>query len=275
MKIYDCFTYCGEDMLVYIRLKTLFDKVDKFIIIEGDRYFNGDKKEKFFNLNKFNNFRSKIDYYFIDDYPLHDGNNWHYEYFQRNKIELGIKNLNDDDIVIISDADEIPNLKKSNFLKYDSTVFLQKMYYYKFNIHYSEGLKWSNKWPGSKSCKYKYFNNAQEVRRFRVKKIPWWRFDKKIKRYIEFDGGWHFAYLMDANQISKKISRFSHEIKHVLQTNEYDKISLTNEKIINNKILKLEDPYGRKNIKLAKVEIDNSYPKEIFENKDKYADYII
>ena len=53
MKIYDCFTYCGEDLLLDIRLKTLNESVDKFVIIEGNRYFNGDKKPKLFNIDKF------------------------------------------------------------------------------------------------------------------------------------------------------------------------------------------------------------------------------
>lgn len=53
MKIYDCITYCGEDLLLQIRFETLNNEVDKFIIIEGNRYFNGETKPKFFDLNKF------------------------------------------------------------------------------------------------------------------------------------------------------------------------------------------------------------------------------
>ena len=83
MKIYDCFTYCGEDRLLEIRFKTLFNKVDKFVIIEGNRFFNGNIKKKKFDINKFNEFRSKINYFYIEDFPKHDGNNWNYEYFQR------------------------------------------------------------------------------------------------------------------------------------------------------------------------------------------------
>ena len=60
MKIYDCITYCGEDLLLKIRFETLNNQVDKFIIIEGNRYFNGDKKPKFFDLNKFKKFKKKL-----------------------------------------------------------------------------------------------------------------------------------------------------------------------------------------------------------------------
>ena len=58
MKIYDCFTYCGEDLLLDIRLKTLYKQVDKFIIIEGNRFFNGEKRERLFDVNKFSFFKS-------------------------------------------------------------------------------------------------------------------------------------------------------------------------------------------------------------------------
>jgi beta-1,4-mannosyl-glycoprotein beta-1,4-N-acetylglucosaminyltransferase len=274
MKIYDCFTYCGEDRLLEIRFKTLFNEVDKFVIIEGNRFFNGNIKNKKFDINKFNEFRSKINYFYIEDFPEHDGNNWNYEYFQRNKINLGLEGLDDNDIVLISDADEIPNLNNKIFLKYDSAVFLQKMFYYKLNILCYDGLKWNKKWPGTKSCKFKFFKNAQNVREFRVKNYQWWRFDRSIKRYIEQDGGWHFAYLMNADNISKKVYGFGHEVSHVLKNENFNIEELADKNRINQKIESLNDIYGRKNIKLKIVDIDKSFPKEIFENVFKYQDLI-
>jgi beta-1,4-mannosyl-glycoprotein beta-1,4-N-acetylglucosaminyltransferase len=274
MKIYDCFTYCGEDRLLEIRFKTLYNKVDKFVIIEGNKFFNGNIKKKKFDINKFNEFKSKINYFYIEDFPEHDGNNWNYEYFQRNKISLGLAGLNDNDIILISDADEIPNLNNEIFLQYDSAVFLQKMFYYKLNIFCYDGLKWNKKWPGTKSCKFKFFKNAQSVREFRVKNYPWWRFDRKIKRYIEPNGGWHFAYLMNTEDISKKISGFAHEVSHVLNSESFNIEALSDQNYINKKIENMDDIYGRKNIKLKVVDIDTSFPKEIFENVYKYQDLI-
>jgi beta-1,4-mannosyl-glycoprotein beta-1,4-N-acetylglucosaminyltransferase len=274
MKIYDCFTYCGENDLLEIRLETLFDSVDKFIIIEGNRYFNGEHKEKFFNCEKFKKFKNKINYFFIENFPNHNGNNWDYEKFQRNQISKGLINLSANDIVLVSDVDEIPNLKNKEFLKFDSAVFLQKMYYYKFNLQYKEGLKWNNKWPGTKSCKYKFFQNAQTTREFRNRNIPWWRIDKKMTRYIEENGGWHFAYLMSPEEIKKKLQKFDHEIIHLLKNN-YDKNSLTNLDKIKKRILNFEDPYNRKNVKLVNVKIDKNYPKYILDNLNKYKNYIL
>ena len=275
MKIYDCFTYCGEDLLLNIRLKTLYKQVDKFIIIEGNRFFNGEKKEKLFDINKFSFFKSKIDYYFIENYPEHDGNNWNTEYFQRNKISLGLKNLNDNDIILVSDVDEIPNLKNKKFLDYDSAVFLQNMYYYKFNIHFYKGLKWKNKSAGTRSCKFKFFETAETMRGFRVKNIPWWRFDRRIKRHVELDGGWHFAFLMNVKDISEKLMRFNHEIAQLHKNRKYDINNLLNLENIQKRIIEFEDPYNRDDVKLKKVKIDNTFPRYILENIDKLSGYIV
>ena len=135
MKVYDCITYCGEDLLLKIRFETLFNKVDKFVIVEANKYFNGDSKPKLFNIKNFYKFKEKIDFYYIEDLPKFNGNNLEYEYFIKDQIKRGLKNLNPDDIVLISDADEIPNLENEKYKNFDSTVFLQNMYYYKFNIH--------------------------------------------------------------------------------------------------------------------------------------------
>ena len=275
MKILDCFGFCGENEILEIRLETLFEYVDKFIIIEGNKFFNGVSKKKLFNIENFKKYKSKIRYFFIENFPEHNGNNWIYENYQRNQIKLGLNNLNPNDLILISDVDEIPNLENKKFMNFDSTVFLQDMYYYKFNIHLSKGLKWKNKWAGTKSCKFKFFKTAQNVREFRVKNYPWWRFDRKIKRYIEFNGGWHFSFLMDPQSISKKISINTQELDHVLETKKYNISDFNNEKLINERIEKMIDVYDRQTISLKRVDIDESYPRAIRENKIKYKKWII
>ena len=279
MKIFDCFRYCGEDLLLNLRLKTLYNKVDKFIIIEGNKYYNGEEKKQLFNINNFKEFKKKIDFYFIDNFPNYDFKNnekshWLYDDFHINKIELGLNNLSDDDYVLISDLDEIPKLDSKEFLKYDSTVFLQNMYYYKFNVQLYKGLKWNNKWPGTKGCKFKYFKSARQVREFRVRNIPWWRFDRKIKRHIKQDGGWHFSYLMNEEQIKLKLLRVPGEIHHILRNNEELKNKLFDDEIIKNKLKNFIDPYGRSDIFLKKVKIDNTFPSYINKNFEKLSDYI-
>ena len=275
MKIYDCITYCGEELLLKIRFETLYNQVDKFVIVEASKYFNGDKKPKFFNIKKFQKYKSKIDFYYVDDLPKHNGENLEYENFIKNQIKRGLKNLDPDDIILFSDVDEIPNLKNDKFKKFDSAVFLTNMYYYKFNLHVYDGLKWSNKWPGTRSCKFKFFKTAQNTRNFRVKNIPRWRIDQKIKRYVVKDGGWHFSFLMNSRDISSKILRFSHEVEHVKKGSNYNLNKLTNIKSIENRITNLVDPYERQEIKLRKVKLDSSFPDYIYNNKKKLLKYIV
>ena len=160
-------------------------------------------------------------------------------------------------------------------MDYDSAVFLQNMYYYKFNIHFYKGLKWKNKSAGTRSCKFKFFETAETMRGFRVKNIPWWRFDRKIKRHVELDGGWHFAFLMDVKDISEKLMRFNHEIAHLHKNRKYDINNLLNLDNIQKKIVEFKDPYNRDDVKLKKVKIDNTFPKYILENIDKLSGYIV
>ena len=274
MKIIDCITYCGEDLLLKIRFETLYNQIDKFIIIEANKYFDGNPKPKFFDHKKFYKYSNKIEYYYIENLPKYNGNNLEYEIFIKNQIARGLNNLDDEDIVLISDADEIPNLKNDKFKKYDSAVFLQKMYYYKFNINVYEGLKFKNKIACTKSCKFKFFKSFQQVRQFRVKNIPWWRFDQKIKRYVEKDGGWHFSFLMNSEDIKSKLSRFEHEIKHLKKEDGYILSDLMDIKRIENNIINLKDPYDRDHVKLKKVKIDESFPKYILENKNELDKFI-
>jgi beta-1,4-mannosyl-glycoprotein beta-1,4-N-acetylglucosaminyltransferase len=275
MKIIDCITYCGEDLLLKIRFETLYNQIDKFIIIEANKYFDGNPKPKFFDHKKFYKYSNKIEYYYIENLPKYNGNNLEYEIFIKNQIARGLNNLDDEDIVLISDADEIPNLKNDKFKNYDSAVFLQKMYYYKFNINVYEGLKLKNKIACTKSCKFKFFKSFQQVRQFRVKNIPWWRFDQKIKRYVEKDGGWHFSFLMNSEDIKSKLSRFEHEIKHLKREDGYILSDLMDINRIKNNIINLKDPYDRDHVKLKKVKIDESFPKYILENKDELDTFII
>ena len=275
MKIYDCISYCGEDLILKIRLETLYNQVDKFVIVEANKYFNGENKPKFFDLNKFKKYKSKIDFYYIEDLPKHNGMNLEYEDFIKNQIKRGLKNLGPDDIILFSDVDEIPNLKDDKYKEFDSAVFLKNMYYYKFNLHVNEGLKWSNKWPGTRSCKFKFFDNAQKLRNFRVKNIPWWRIDQKIKRYIVKDGGWHFSFLMRSDEISSKILRFTHEVDHVKKGSHYNLENLINVNNIENRIVNFIDPYEREEIKLKKVILDKSFPEYIYKNTKELSDYIL
>lgn len=264
MKTYDCFIYCGEDDLLNLRFKILNKDVDYFVICESSKFHSGVEKKKKFNIKKFKKYKKKIRYYYLTDMPLHDDNNWAYENYQRNSLDKGLYDANPEDIVLVSDVDEIPNLDNEIYKNSDSTIFLQNFYYYKLNILCYDGLKWKKKWPGTKAIKYKFFKSAQKTRELRVKNIPTWRIDQKVKRIILENGGWHFSYLMKPNQIKNKIENFAHK--------EYKKYNKINH--IKKKIKEKKDLFNRKNLKFKITKVDKSYPYEIINNIKKYKKWI-
>ena len=178
MNIYDCFMYYDEDLLLDIRLNALDKYVKKFVITEATYTHNGSKKKLNFNINKFDKFKDKIEYIVVDQQPpdikelqINDTdktkeeklilNGMARDYFQRENLSRGLKNLNDDDLIIISDLDEIPNLENFNFDKINNNIiiFQQKMFYYKLNLLYDELI-----WTGSKAVKFKNFISPQWLR---------------------------------------------------------------------------------------------------------------
>ena len=230
MNIYDCFMYYDEDLLLDIRLNALDKYVKKFVITEATYTHNGAKKKLNFNINNFNKFKNKIDYIVVDQQPpdvrkLKEDdsakikeeklilNGMARDYFQRENLKKGLKNLKDDDLVVISDLDEIPNFDNLDFDKVNNNIiiFQQKMFYYKLNLYYNEFI-----WAGSKAVKYKNFVSPQWLRNVKSKKYPFWRLDiffskKKYSNlfYVK-DGGWHFTCIRTPEDLEKKLLNFAH-----------------------------------------------------------------
>ena len=135
MKIYDCFSYWDEDLLLDVRLNIMNKFVDYFVIVEGNKTWQNNPKKLRFDSNKFKKFKDKIIYVPVEDMP--DGDNPYVrENFQRNCISRGIKDAEEIDLIIISDLDEIPNpfLLKNFDKKMRYAVFEQKLFYYKLNL---------------------------------------------------------------------------------------------------------------------------------------------
>jgi beta-1,4-mannosyl-glycoprotein beta-1,4-N-acetylglucosaminyltransferase len=227
MKIFDCFMYCDENMLLDIRLNTLDPYVDKFVIVESNFYHNGKVKNFIFDINDYQNFKEKIIYIKVSDRPLEIKKNCNnndiesvnifnsllLDNFQRNKILLGLVNANQEDIVIISDIDEIPNLANVDFrlISKKFIFFKQDFFYYKFNLKHP-----NLKWFGSKATKLKNLKTPQFLRNLKNKVYPWWRIDILFSKKKSFsikiieDGGWHFTNIKTANDIYKKMTYFAH-----------------------------------------------------------------
>ena len=234
MKIYDSFMYFDEDLLLDLRLNVLDKYVSKFIITEATYTHNGTKKDLKFDINNFERFKDKIEYIIVDDQPPNilqtnssDSlerrgeklilNGYARDNYQRNKIADGIKEASDDDIIIVSDLDEIPNLQNLNFSKIKNKIiqFKQKMFYYKLNLYYPDF-----EWFGSKACRKKNFLSPQWLRNIKSKKYSKFRIDLIFnkKKYNDIfyvlDGGWHFTCIRTPEELEYKLLNFAHHYEY-------------------------------------------------------------
>jgi len=267
MAIYDCFQYFNEDHMVDLRFNILNNYVDYFVISESTRTHQGHEKKLNFNIENFKKYKHKIIYVVADfnkdkDLLNHKGGESLIEQHQRNNIINGLKKANDNDLIILSDSDEIPDLNKINQIKTNTkyTAFSQKMFMYKLNL---QNLNESN-WIGTKICKKKYFMKPQELRDLKFKKYPFWRIDKKKLQII--DGGWHFSFLQSPKDIAEKIKSYSHG-----EFNTKDNVDI---KKINEKIKNNIDVFNR-GFSLKKVNIDETFPDYIIKNRNLLKDWII
>ena len=156
MKIFDCFMYFDEDLLLDLRLNILDKFVDKFVIVESNLTHTGKLKEFKFDINKFKKFEHKIKFVVADykkkvDFKNHTGGESPVEQHQRNCLMEGIKNALPDDYIVLSDSDEIPDFTKIEDINLTKKylAFSQKMFMYKLNL---QNLNESN-WIGSKITK--------------------------------------------------------------------------------------------------------------------------
>ena len=268
MAIYDCFQYFNEDHIADLRFNILDNFVDKFIIVESTVNHQGKPKKLHFDINNYKKFKKKINYIVVDDTPNeikkpHMGGESLVEQHQRNSLLKGLKTALDNDLIILSDVDEIPNLKKLNeFNDKNYGVFSQQMFMYKLNLL---NLK-ENNWHGSKLCLKKKLKSPQWLRNLKFKKYPLWRLDKPRNLQIINNGGWHFAYLQTVENISNKIKSFAH--------GEFNTKGITNIENIETKIKKGQDIFERGHV-LKKVDLDFSFPEYIVKNKEKLKKWII
>ena len=269
MKIYDCFQFFNEENVVDLRFNILDEFVDFFVIAESTTDHQGHDKKLNFDIEKFKKFKKKIIHVIVEDTldsikKTHIGQNSLVERHQRNSIIRGLKNCSDNDLVIISDVDEIPDLNKLNLFNKKSryAVFAQKKFDYKLNLlNVTEG-----EWFGSKICLKKDLKSPQWIRDLKFKKYPFWRIDKIRDLQIIKDGGWHFSYLQSPKDLLKKISSFSH--------GERNKPEFANEESIVEKI-KMQKNIFDLGFSYKKIDIDHTYPKYIIDNKEKLKEWII
>ena len=261
MRIFDCFLYNNEDLILDIRFNSLDKNIYKFVIVESKFDHQGNEKKINFKIDNFQKFKDKIIYLIIEKFPK-NLSNWGRENYQREFILNGLVNAKDDDYIMISDIDEIPNVSNLDSIEnYKFSVFEQKMFYYKINLqNMTEPL-----WYGSRICKKKYLKSPQWLRDQKVKKVPFWKFYKVSWNVIK-NGGWHFSFLMSPDQIKLKLNSYAHAEYNNSNYNSFEKIN----NAINSKV----DLFNRDMI-FEKIPFDDSFPDYIYLNKKKFKDWII
>ena len=292
MKIYDCTTYYSEDMMLDLRFNILNEYVHKFVVIESTFSHSGNEKKLNFNINNYPKFKDKIIYKVIDHEPtnLHKITEEKTFYLKRinslKRIELSynfmknaINDADDNDLIILSDNDEIPNLNSESFKKSKKNlvIFKQLFFYYKFNLLYE-----LMPWYGSRACKKKNLKSFSWLKNIKNKKYPFWRIDayfselKNTNIDIIDNGGWHFTNVKSPEEIYEKMKNFGHH-------DEFDISGITLEDIkkkIKEKKVFYNHFADKQNLDKWKYEHElktigfEILPNYLRENKDKYKNWL-
>ena len=297
MQIFDCFMFYDEELLLDIRLNILEKYVDFFIIVESKFFHNGKKRQLKFDIDKFKKFKDKIIYIKHKNMPseiikLENTDNESIKSYklifnahlrendQRNYILNGLKQANDNDLILISDVDEIPNFNSIDLSKIANQIiiFEQDIFYYKFNRYLP-----NFKWYGTKACKKKNLVSPQWLRNIKNKRYPFWRLDtffsnnKYINKTFIKNGGWHFSNIKNGKDIELKLKSYLHHRDYEGEELGYSKIKKlikSNKTIYDMSGDKQSKKYGDdKRKKLKKYDI-KKLPQFIQDNQNKLKKWI-
>jgi len=293
MRIFDCVPFFDENMLFDLRLNILSEYVDKFVVVEQLYTHSGKKKKQKFDINNFKKFKDKIIYFLIEDEPNNlidiDNQNPNHDGFKRinslrrislqyNKLIDGLDNAAPDDLIMVSDCDEIPDLKSFDFknLKNQILLFKQKIFYYKFNLIHE-----NYDWFGTKACRRKKLKSIEWLKYIKNKKYNFWRLDTLFSKnkYINIkviqNGGWHFTNIKNNKEIYYKLMNYG-------EHNEFEKSGLDEKSIellikkrqlyFNHNADKKDDNKYSSKIELKKVN-DLILPDYLIKNKSNFQEW--
>ncbi len=276
--VYDCIPFFNELDILKLRLNILNPIVDRFIIEEATVTFSGEPKELCFEKNRemFQEFMHKIEYIVVDDSPA-DATTHVRDNFQKNALERGLKNATPEDVIILSDVDEIPNpeiLKKivAEFNPDKIYHLAQRMFYCFINMEEVSGslLSITGEFPGVERKMW------LGTKVFSTKSIP----ENGIIQLREAsttapeavrvaDGGWHFGYMGSRHEtdVSRRIGTKVVAAAHQ-EYNDQDILAEARDRLILG-----QDMFGRE-ARFERVEVDESYPAYLLEHIEEYR-YLI
>ncbi len=275
-KIYDCFCYFNEDLLLELRLETLWDYVDYFVICESILTIAGHPKPLYFDTERFLKYKSKIRHLILLEYPFPTNDAWRNERWQRNYLSNGLFDAQDHDWIMISDVDEIPRPESIvHFIpsKYKRADFEQYMYAYFLNN------RWEVQgepviWIGTKITTYQNFKSffsysMEYLRNYKssglLRGINRMLFNKLMVQKIVL-GGWHFTWMAGIDKIIQKLESFAHQ--------EFNKPEFKNPEKIRELIQSGKDVLFPERKYQAQV-LDIQFPEYLFENNERFREYLL
>lgn len=276
--VYDCIPFFNELDILKLRLHILDPIVDKFVIEEATVTFSGEPKELCFEKNKsmFREFLPKIEYIIVDNSPAevttHQRDN-----FQKNALERGLRDAAEEDVIILSDVDEIPNPKvlKEIIANFDSEKvyhLAQRMFYCFINMEEVSGslLSITGEFPGVERKMWlgtKIFSKRNIPPNGIIKLREASTTAANAVRVA--DGGWHFGYMGSRQEtdVSKRIGTKVVAAAHQ-EYNNQDILAEAKDRLILG-----QDMFGRQ-AKFERVEVDESYPEYLLTHIEEY-DYLI
>jgi len=293
MKIFDCTTFYSEDMMMDLRFNILDKFIHKFVVVESNFSNSGERKKLNFNINNYLKFKEKIIYLVIDKEPeglIEIKNQQNIQVLKRfnsirrieqsyNYMQKGIKEALDEDLIILSDNDEIPNLASQQFQSSSNDLFIfkQLFFYYKFNLLYDK-----MPWFGSKACKKKKLKSFSWLRNIKNKKYPIWRLDtyfsklKNTNLEIIDNGGWHFTNVKTPDDLFIKMKNFGHHDEFEQSGLTIDDIAqkIKDRKIFYNHFADKENQNKWKSEDLLKIIDSKLLPEYLFKNFNKFDNWL-
>lgn len=270
MKIFDCFTLYNELDLLEIRLQELYDHVDYFVVVEADHTFTNRPKEFNFldQAQRFAPYTHKIRYVKVEDSPK-SANPWDNEHFQRNAIQRGIADADPNDIVIVTDVDEIPRPAAVDHMRAsDQTLFAMRMPIYNFKFNYMKvNPDRYNIWgmAARRSAFDDLLPNSLRDLRFGFFETPY-QFCNNGCEVIEH-AGWHFTYMGTDEQLRDKAQSFSHqEVNNPEFLGQIDVAASIAQRT----------SWDRRSSDVYEIaELDSYFPRTITQNQNKYRAWIL
>ncbi len=265
-KIIDCVTFFDNNFMFELRYKILKDFVDYFVVCESNYDHRGNKKNINFQL-KDSYDKSKIKYILMKEKFPSKTSIWENQAIQREFMLKNLTFVDAEDYIFFSDPDEIPKPEiLTNFnLKKKYGIFLQKCFNFKLNLF----NPYESPWEGTRVAKKKNLKSIDFMRQ-KIKsknlKYSFIRIDKEKSIELFSDAGWHFNNVMSAEEISLKLKTFAHS--------EFSSSYFSDVKVIEDKIKKQIDLFNRGH-KYLKIDIDDTFPKFLIENKTLYRKWIL